>query len=132
MSGPEHPLAATTSASGPSPLARRRARVRQIRQGVTAIAVAAFIALFAVIYVQMAAGRDPALGASVTQSSTATSDDASSGTSSSGTSSTGTSSSGSYSTADDAATSDSSSDFATNDYDSTTTDEPAAVTTGQS
>jgi hypothetical protein len=44
----------------------RRARVRQIRRTVTAAAVAVFIALFATIYIQMAAGKDPALGASTT------------------------------------------------------------------
>jgi hypothetical protein len=42
----------------------RRARVRQIRRTVTAAAVAVFIALFATLYIQMAAGKDPALGAS--------------------------------------------------------------------
>ena len=44
----------------------RRARVRQIRRTVTAAAVAVFIALFATIYIQMAAGKDPALGSSTT------------------------------------------------------------------
>jgi hypothetical protein len=44
----------------------RRARVRQIRRTVTAAAVAVFIALFATIYIQMAAGKDPALGSSST------------------------------------------------------------------
>ena len=44
----------------------RRARVRQIRRTVTAVAVTVFIALFATIYIQMAAGKDPALGASTT------------------------------------------------------------------
>jgi hypothetical protein len=42
----------------------RQARVRQIRRTVTAAAVAVFIALFATIYIQMAAGKDPVLGAS--------------------------------------------------------------------
>ena len=42
----------------------RRARVRQIRNTVTAAAVAVFIALFATIYIQMAVGKDPALGSS--------------------------------------------------------------------
>jgi hypothetical protein len=42
----------------------RRARVRQIRRTVTAAAVAVFIALFATIYIQMAAGKDPALASS--------------------------------------------------------------------
>ena len=44
----------------------RRARVRQIRRTVTAAAVTVFIALFATIYIQMAAGKDPALGSSTT------------------------------------------------------------------
>ena len=42
----------------------RRARVRQIRRTVTAAAVAVFIVLFATIYIQMAVGKDPALGSS--------------------------------------------------------------------
>ena len=45
-------------------LLARRARVRQIRRTVTAATVAVFIALFATIYIQIAAGKDPALGAS--------------------------------------------------------------------
>jgi cytoskeletal protein RodZ len=44
----------------------RRARVRQIRRTVSAAAVAVFIALFATIYIQMAAGKDPVLGSSPT------------------------------------------------------------------
>ena len=70
----------------------RRARVRQIRRTVTAAAVVVFIALFATIYIQMAVGKDPALGSStntaqVSQTSTpsSSSDDSSSDTSSSGT-----------------------------------------------
>ena len=38
-----------------------KARVRQIRRRVAAVAVAAFIALFAGVYAQMASGDDPAL-----------------------------------------------------------------------
>jgi hypothetical protein len=61
----------------------RRARVRQIRRAVTAVAVTVFIALFATIYIQMAAGKDPALGSStstaqVSATSTPSSDDSSS------------------------------------------------------
>jgi hypothetical protein len=61
----------------------RRARVRQIRRTVTAVAVTVFIALFATIYIQMAAGKDPALGSSTTtaqvsETSTSTSSDDSS------------------------------------------------------
>jgi hypothetical protein len=66
----------------------RRARVRQIRRTVTAVAVTVFIALFATIYIQMAAGKDPALGSSTTSAqvratstpSSTSSDDSSSGT----------------------------------------------------
>jgi hypothetical protein len=60
----------------------RRARVRQIRRAVTAVAVTVFIALFATVYIQMAAGKDPALGSStstaqVAATSTPSSDDSS-------------------------------------------------------
>ena len=63
----------------------RRARVRQIRRTVTALTVAIFIALFAVIYIQMAVGKDPALGSSastaqVSATSTPSSDDSAEGT----------------------------------------------------
>jgi hypothetical protein len=44
----------------------RRLRIRQIRRTVVAAAVTVFIALFATVYIQMASGNDPALGASVT------------------------------------------------------------------
>lgn len=70
----------------------RRARVRQIRRTVTAVAVTVFIAVFATIYIQMAVGKDPALGSSqttaeVSQTSTSSpsSDDSSSEDSSAGT-----------------------------------------------
>jgi hypothetical protein len=73
----------------------RRARVRQIRRTVTAVAVTVFIALFATIYIQMAAGKDPALGSSTstaqvsaTSTSTTTDTPSSSDDSSSGTMST--------------------------------------------
>jgi hypothetical protein len=46
-------------------LAARRRRTSRIRNAVTAIAMAMFIAVFSVIYVQMASGNDPALGSSV-------------------------------------------------------------------
>jgi hypothetical protein len=71
-------------------LAARRARVARIRRTVTAAAVAVFIALFATIYIQMAAGKDPALSASTstaqvsTTSTTSSSDDDSSSDDSSG------------------------------------------------
>jgi hypothetical protein len=71
-------------------LAARRARVARIRRTVTAAAVAVFIALFATIYLQMAAGKDPALSGSTstaqvsTTSTTSSSDDDSSSDDSSG------------------------------------------------
>ena len=42
----------------------RLERVRHIRRTVIAVALAVFIALFATIFIQMAVGKDPALGAS--------------------------------------------------------------------
>jgi hypothetical protein len=71
----------------------RLARVRQIRRDVTAVAVAVFIALFATIYIQMALGKDPALGASTSTAQVSTSS-GSSTTSSSTSSSSDNSSSG--------------------------------------
>ena len=53
-------------------LAARRARVARIRNTVTAVAVTVFLALFATIYIQMAAGKDPALGTSVTTAQVST------------------------------------------------------------
>ena len=53
-------------------LAARRARVARIRRTVTAVTVAVFVALFATIYIQMAAGKDPALGTSVTTAQVST------------------------------------------------------------
>jgi hypothetical protein len=65
-------------------LAARRARIQRIRRTVTAAAVAVFIALFATIYIQMASGRDPALGTTATASvTTGTSSGSASGTTSS-------------------------------------------------
>jgi hypothetical protein len=57
----------------PSPhpaLAARRARVRRLRARVAAGATAVFLALFAGLYVQMATGHDPALGAESAQVAT--------------------------------------------------------------
>ena len=54
-------------------LAARRARVAHIRRTVAAVAVALFLALFATVYIQMAAGDDPALKASTTTTTTTTS-----------------------------------------------------------
>jgi hypothetical protein len=79
----------------------RRARVRQIRRTVTAVAVTVFIALFATIYIQMAAGKDPALGSSTTTaqvSQTSTSTPSSSSSSDDSSSSSDNSSSGAMTT----------------------------------
>jgi hypothetical protein len=80
----------------------RRARVRQIRRTVTAAAAAVFIALFATIYIQMAAGKDPALGSSTTTaqvSATSTPSSSSSSSTDSSSSSSDNSSSGTMTTA---------------------------------
>ena len=73
-------------------LAARRRRFGRIRRTVASAAVASFIAAFATIYVQMATGNDPALGASskakatvvAASTSTRSSSDDSSGSSSAG------------------------------------------------
>ena len=64
--------------------ARRRARAAQIRRTVAAVAVCLFIVLFSGIYVQMARGHDPALGAkaAVTKKASTSTSTSSSGTSS--------------------------------------------------
>jgi hypothetical protein len=64
-------------------LAARRRRVQRIRRTVTAAAVAVFLALFATIYIQMAAGRDPALNAATASTATASNGPSSSDTTSS-------------------------------------------------
>ena len=51
-------------------LIARRLRVRRIRRAVSAAAVSVFIALFSTIYVQMAAGEDPALSATTPTTTT--------------------------------------------------------------
>jgi hypothetical protein len=51
--------------------AARRQRIHQIRVTVAGVALAVFIALFATIYVQMAAGRDPVLAKRVAIATTA-------------------------------------------------------------
>ena len=61
MTTPPHPA-----------LAARRARVRRIRGRIAAAATALFLALFSGLYVQMASGNDPALGAESTQVAAAT------------------------------------------------------------
>ena len=62
MTPPPHPA-----------VAARRARVRRIRGRIAAAATALFLALFSGLYVQMATGNDPALGAESAQVATATS-----------------------------------------------------------
>jgi hypothetical protein len=52
---------------------RVRQRVLLIRRRVAAVAVTVFIAVFATIYVQMAAGNDPALASGATTSATTSS-----------------------------------------------------------
>jgi hypothetical protein len=54
----------------PRVLAMQR-RIILIRKVVAVCAVAAFLALFATIYVQMATGRDPVLGTTTAHASTA-------------------------------------------------------------
>lgn len=51
-------------------LIARRLRVQRIRRAVSAAAVVVFIALFSTIYVQMAAGNDPALSRSTATAAT--------------------------------------------------------------
>jgi hypothetical protein len=51
MTAPSHPA-----------VVARRARISRIRRTVAVTSVAIFIVLFAGLYVQLAAGRDPALG----------------------------------------------------------------------
>jgi hypothetical protein len=53
-------------------LIEMRLRVARIRRLVAACAVAAFLALFSTIYVQMATGHDPVLGATTANASAAT------------------------------------------------------------
>jgi hypothetical protein len=51
---------------------RRRERLSRIRTRVAAVSVCLFILLFSGIYVQMAAGRDPALSVSPTKKAAVT------------------------------------------------------------
>ena len=64
MTPPPHPA-----------VAARHARVRRIRGRIAAAATALFLALFSGLYVQMATGNDPALGAESAQAATTSSDD---------------------------------------------------------
>lgn len=54
-------------------LGARRRRISQIRRTVAALSLAIFIALFAGLYVQMAAGRDPVLGSQTVAASSGSS-----------------------------------------------------------
>jgi hypothetical protein len=122
--------------------AARRCRTSRIRKLVAALAVAAFIGPFAVIYNHMAAGKDPALAAQSTVARVSTS--ATSGTTTSGASTTtsGSTADSSESTDESESTADSSestdesetttgsSESGTNA--STQQSAPAAVTTQQS
>ena len=52
-------------------LEARRMRIAQIRKTVATLSIVIFVALFSTIYVQMATGRDPALGAQAGTTKTA-------------------------------------------------------------
>jgi hypothetical protein len=97
--------------------AQRRSRISAIRKRVAVVSLGGFIALFSTIYIQMAAGHDPALAHKSTNAHVAKS--ASSSTSSSSAASTDTGSS----SADTGIGTGSSSQ---------STAPPAAVTTSQS
>jgi hypothetical protein len=77
--------------------AARRLRTARIRKAVAILAVAAFLGPFAVIYGQVAAGEDPALSASTSQSATSASESTSANGSGSTTGSASNASSGSTS-----------------------------------
>ena len=61
----------------------RRRRIARIRGTVVALSLAVFIALFAGLYVQMAAGRDPVLGSQAVTTTAGSGTSSSSGTASS-------------------------------------------------
>jgi hypothetical protein len=67
-------------------LGARRRRISQIRRTVAALSLAIFIALFAGLYVQMAAGRDPVLGSQTVAASSGSSAGSSSSSADSGSS----------------------------------------------
>ena len=69
----------TTPPSHPA-LVAKRARLRRLRARVAAGAVATFLALFSGLYVQMATGHDPALGAESAQVATSSTDTSASST----------------------------------------------------
>jgi hypothetical protein len=100
-----------------------RLRARRIRRSVTGLALALFTAAFVGIYVQLAAGHDPALSKRQTTTTTAAKSEAESSTSSGETASSESSSSGSEETSG-SETSATGSEEAT--------ESPSAVTTRQS
>lgn len=104
---------------------RRRARIRGIRRSVAVLTTAGFLALFAGLYVQLALGKDPALG---TQSGSAQVDS----TSQSGSSSS-SSSEDSFESDDGYGTEDGGGYYAVPGSSSSgQASSPPAVTTGQS
>jgi hypothetical protein len=66
---PSTPPPADARELGRRRLAERRRRIHRIRARVAAAAAATFLAVFSGLYVQMASGHDPALGASATTGS---------------------------------------------------------------
>jgi cytoskeletal protein RodZ len=101
---------------------RKRARIHRIRVRVATLTVTIFIAVFAVIYVQMVQGRDPALSNNAAVTTTTTT------TSSASTTSTDSTTSSDSSTTDDSSTS---SDNSSSDQ-SSSNSSPAPVQTSQS
>ena len=83
-------------------IAGRRARIRRIRARVAAGVTALFIAAFSGLYVQLASGNDPALGAESAQVATTGTGTGSASTTSSTSASTSTDSSSSSSAQDSA------------------------------
>ena len=110
----------------------RRRRTRRIRQGVTAGTITLFVAFFSTIYVQMAAGHDPALSGSTrtTPAVATTTSSGSSAPSSDSDSSSGTDSTGSTGTTPSSGTASSSG--GTSSSTGATASAPAPVTTQQS
>jgi hypothetical protein len=111
--------------------AARRHRTGRIRKTVAALAVAAFLGPFAVIYTQLAAGHDPALANSNPVAATA---DASTSTDPRYATASGSTSGTSASTSSDSTSTGSTSSGSTSSDDDTSssTASPAAMTTQQS
>lgn len=113
-----------------TPPARRRARVLRIRRTVAAVSIAVFLALFATIYVQMASGKDPALGTSVVATANATAQNGGA-TDATSTASTDSGSTAGDQNTDDGYGYDDDSGHGGDDT-SQSTSQPAGVTTSQS